>query len=200
MQESIYNLLSQFQKKTRTGVSYKSKYPYNIAPTASTFKLRTSSYPNVCNLSGDYTLPRGAHRLEQEYATFGLPEGSYAVDPKNFHKKGETFKILPPLEKLKCQTEVKKPPIPTLNDQPISGLRTEKNYVISNAVDNILMQPKKSETSLLKNGSINISGEFPIISKNIARSMIRKFSGLKKQKENIRKKKMLNKDCSLMKK
>jgi hypothetical protein len=161
MQESIYNLLSQFQKKTRNGVSYKSRYPYNIAPTASTFKLKTSSYPNVSNLSGDFTLPRGAHRLDHEYATFGLPIGSYAVDPKNYHKKGETFKILPPLEKLKCSTEIKKPPIPTLNDQPISGLRTEKNFVISNAVDNILMQPKKLRDSSVEERFHKYFGRVP---------------------------------------
>jgi hypothetical protein len=147
MQESIYNLVSQFQKHTRNGVSYKSKYPYNIQPTASTFKLRTSSFPNVCNLSGDYTLPRGAHPLLKDYGTFGLPIGSYCPDPKNYHKKGETFKILPPIEKFKCETEIKKPPIPSINDQPISGLRTEKNFIISNAVDNILMQPKKLKDS-----------------------------------------------------
>ena len=143
MQESIYNLVSQHKTSGRTGISYKSTYPYWIAPTASTFKLKNSSYPNVSNISGEYKLPRGAHPLVQDSATFGLPEGSYAADPQNFHKKGETFKILPPLEKLHLTTEVKKPPIPGINDQPISGLRTEKNFIISNAVDNILMQPKK---------------------------------------------------------
>ena len=37
--------------------------------------------------------------------------------------------------------QIKKPPIPT--EPPIHGLKTQKNFIISNAVDNILMQPKK---------------------------------------------------------
>ncbi len=142
-QESIYNLIPKGRYSGHSGISYKSKYPYWIAPTASTFKLRNSSYPDVSNCSGEYKLPRGAHPLEQESATFGLPEGSYAADPSNFHKKGETFKILPPLEKLHPNDSFKKPNVPGINDYPIHGLKTEKNFVIANAVDNILMTPKQ---------------------------------------------------------
>ena len=142
-QESIYNLIPKGRMSGHSGISYKSKFPYNIAPTASTFKLRNSSYPDVSNCGGLFTLPRGAHPLVQDSATFGLPEGSYAADPQNFHKKGETFKILPPLEKLHPNDSIKKPNIPGINDYPIHGLKTEKNFVIANAVDNILMQPKQ---------------------------------------------------------
>ena len=142
-QESIYNLIPKGRMSGHSGISYKSKYPHWIAPTASTFKLRNSSYPDVSNCSGEYTLPRGAHPLVQESATFGLPEGSYAADPSNFHKKGETFKILPPLEKLHPNDSIRKPNVPGINDYPIHGLKTEKNFVIANAVDNILMKPKK---------------------------------------------------------
>ena len=142
-QESIYNLIPKGRMSGHSGISYKSKYPHWIAPTASTFKLRNSSYPDVSNCSGEYTLPRGAHPLVQESATFGLPEGSYAADPSNFHKKGETFKILPPLEKLHPNDSIRKPNVPGINDYPIHGLKTEKNFVIANAVDNILMQPKQ---------------------------------------------------------
>ena len=74
-------------------------------------------------------------------ASAGL--GAYAADPNNFHKKGETHKIYPPTEKLHTLSLTKKPPIPTVNDTPIFGLKTEKNFIIANAVDNILMQPKK---------------------------------------------------------
>ena len=142
-QESIYNILPKSKIIPNTGISYKSKHPHYIPPTASTFKLQTSSYPNVLNLNGEYNLPRGAHPLNQQYATFGLPEGSYAVDPNNYHKKGETFKILPPLEKLHQNDEIKKPSIPNKNDYPIYGLKSDKNFIIANAVDNILMKPKK---------------------------------------------------------
>ena len=42
--------------------------------------------------------------------------------------------------------QIKKPPIPT--EPPNDGLKTQKNFIISNAVDNILMQPKKRNLSV----------------------------------------------------
>ena len=160
-QESIYNIIPKSKIIQNTGISYKSKYPHWIAPTASTFKLHTSSYPNISNLSGEYNLPRGAHPLNQQYATFGLPEGSYAADPNNYHKKGETFKILPPLEKLHQKDEIKKPLIPNKNDYPIFGLKTDKNYIIANAIDNILMQPKKLRSESHENIFHKYYGKIP---------------------------------------
>ena len=141
-EESIYNLVPKMKICPGKGASYRSRYPPDIAPTASTFILRNSSFPNVANMSGDYKLPRGAHPILRNSATFGLPLGAYAADPNNFHKKGETHKIYPPTEKLHTLSLTKKPPIPTVNDTPIFGLKTEKNFIIANAVDNILMKPK----------------------------------------------------------
>jgi len=49
-------------------------------------------------------------------------------------------------EKLRSTSEIRKPPIPTLADKPIMGLKSDKNYVTANAVDVILMQPKRKLT------------------------------------------------------
>jgi hypothetical protein len=147
-QESIYNLVPKAKIIPGKGASYHSKYPPTIAPTASTFILGNSSFPGIANCHGDYKLPRGAHPIIRESATFGRPLGNYSPNSKNFHKKGETHKVLPPPEKLHCLYEIKKPPIPTVSDTPIYGLKTGKNFIISNAVDNILMQPRKRFTSV----------------------------------------------------
>ena len=147
-QESIYNLVPKMKIIPGRGATYRSRYPPNIAPTASTFIPKNSSFPGVTNMSGDYNLPRGAHPILRNSATFGLPLGGYSPNPLNFHKKGETHKIYPPTEKLHPLSLVKKPPIPTVNDAPIFGLKTEKNFIIANAVDNILMQPKKRNFSI----------------------------------------------------
>ena len=40
---------------------YKSKYPHNIPPTASTFCNKTTSRPDVANLKGDFELVKGPH-------------------------------------------------------------------------------------------------------------------------------------------
>ena len=147
-EESIYNLVPKMKIVPGKGASYRSRYPPDIAPTASTFILQNSSFPGVANMSGEYKFPRGAHPILRNSATFGLPLGGYSPDPLNFHKKGETHKIYPPTEKLHTYSDIKKPPVPTVNDAPIFGLKTEKNFIIANAVDNILMQQKKRNFSI----------------------------------------------------
>ena len=147
-QESIYNLVPKGKIVPGKGASYTSKYPPTIAPTASTFILGNTSFPNVANYSGDYKFPRGGHPIFRDSATFGHPDGTNAADPNNFHKKGDTGKIYPPPEKLHTISEIKKPPVPLVNEPPILGLKTEKNFIIANAVDNILMEPKKRTASV----------------------------------------------------
>ena len=39
--------------------------------------------------------------------------------------------------------EIKKPAIITVKEKPIMGLKSQKNYVTANAIDNILMEPRK---------------------------------------------------------
>lgn len=94
-QESIYNLLPKEIIKTQKSEIYQSKYPPDLHPTASTFGLHSTSFPNVCNLSGDFTLPSGAHPMKQMYANFGKPDGTNRIDPNNFIKKGHVYKHSP---------------------------------------------------------------------------------------------------------
>lgn len=37
----------------------------------------------------------------------------------------------------------KKPPVPTVNEKPVQGLRSNKNFIISNAIENILSTSKQ---------------------------------------------------------
>ena len=158
-QESIYNLIPNKKLISNRSVCHISRYPPDIPPTSSTFILNGSSVPGISNANGDYKLPRGGHPLNRNNSTFGLPIGSYAADPKNFHKKGETFKILPPIEKLHQNCQIKKPPIP--HDKPIQNLKSDKNYILSNAIDNILMQPKKIRTNSCENIRHKYYGKIP---------------------------------------
>ena len=146
-QESIYNLIPVKKIIPNRPGHYVSNYPPDIPPTASTFVLCGSSLPGISNCNGDFKLPRGGHSTLKNSATFGRPIGYYAADPKNFHKKGQTFKILPPVEKLHTLCKIRKPAIPSVNDKPIMGLKSQKNYVLSNAIDNILMKPRKLRTN-----------------------------------------------------
>lgn len=69
--ESIYNLIPKEQFVPEKGRRYKSQYPHNMAPTGSTFGLKTTS-KNVCaNLAGKYNLEGGAHSHTAQAAIFG---------------------------------------------------------------------------------------------------------------------------------
>jgi hypothetical protein len=142
-EESIYNLIPKEIIEPVKEPTYRSQYPHWIAPTASTFGLKTSSFPNVANMNGDISYPRGAHPLKSAWATLGKPSGSYRADPENFVKKGHQYKTLPQAEKMRSTSEIKKPQVPTLQDKPIMGLKSDKNFITANAVDVILMVPKK---------------------------------------------------------
>ncbi len=50
-EESIYNLVEKEKIKPIKEEIYTSKFPKNTHPTASTFCLKTTSYPNVCNMN-----------------------------------------------------------------------------------------------------------------------------------------------------
>jgi hypothetical protein len=43
----------------------------------------------------------------------------------------------------------KKPPVPSVNDKPLLGLKTNKNFVAQNAVDTIMTVPKKPEKNMV---------------------------------------------------
>lgn len=93
--ESIYNLLPREIIQSPKREIYQSKYPADLFPTGSTFGLQSTSFPNVCNLSGDFTLPRGAHPIKYMYANFGKPDGTNKADPQDFNKRGHNTKNSP---------------------------------------------------------------------------------------------------------
>ena len=179
-QESIYNIIPQKKLIPSKSALHISRYPYDIAPTASTFILNGSSYPGISNCNGDFKLPLGPHQTLRKSATFGLPIGAYAPDPKHFHKKGENCRILPPLQKLHKDCQIKKPPIPSINDRPIQGLKSNKNYILSNAIDNILMKPRKLRTSSCEDIHHKFYGKIPDY---IKRFRLEKENEINNQKE-----------------
>jgi len=198
-EESIYNLVPKEKIEMIKDPIYKSQYPGLLAPTASTFGLKTSSFPGVANMSGDISYPRGAHPLKSEWGTFGKPKGSYRANPTNFVKKGHQYKTLPAPERMRSISEVRKPDVPTLKDKPIMGLKSDKNYITANAVDIILMAPKKriqEKTDYLKKKNFGKVPEYLSKLKNEIENeykTIREMQ-LRTDEEEAKKKKSLNED------
>ena len=92
--ESIYNLIPKEQYVPQKQKRYKSQYPANLAPTASTFGLKTTSKPVCSNLSGKFNLEGGAHSAQAAVGTFGAAKGTLRADQTNFKKRGTGNPVL----------------------------------------------------------------------------------------------------------
>lgn len=150
-EESIYNLIPREVVPAAKQPRYKSKYPAELPPTYSTFCLKTTSMPGVANVPGSFELPCGAHKPEGMNATFGLPKGAAKADAARFTKKGTGTMHIPQrissvqnsyylsiAQKFEYKETAKRPPIPHKEEKPIMGLVSEKNFIVANAVENIL--------------------------------------------------------------
>ena len=47
------------------------------------------------------------------------PRRGYKQDPQHFYRKGHQYKTLPPPERIRSMSEVKKPTVPNIADKPI---------------------------------------------------------------------------------
>ena len=142
-EESIYNIIPQKKIHLSKSQIYRSKYSYNIPPTGSTFNLQGTSFPNISNMGGLLELPIGGHPIKGEAKTIGRQLGYYQEDPLKFklnHLKLFRKNIIIP--KNRSLSTLTKPKVPTLKDKPIILPKNDKNFIISNAVDAILSQPK----------------------------------------------------------
>jgi len=138
------------------GARYKSSYPSNLAPTASTFGLCTTSKTGASNLSGKFNLEGGKHSHLAGGATMGAPKGALKPQTTGFRKKGTgqpTLVAKNEVSKTIRGDGFKKPSIPGKDEKPIHGLVSDKNFIVANAVENILAAPKlpaTKETDMLK--------------------------------------------------
>lgn len=117
-------------------------------PTGSTFGFHTTSAV-VANLGGENTEP-SAHPAKKPIGEMGREVGS-TIDPNNFLKKNEgpytasrgaPTVNLTNFRKSEWHREKVKPDLP--KEEPVHGMRTNKNFVVTNAVENILAIPTKN--------------------------------------------------------
>lgn len=86
-EESIYNLIPKEQYVAPKPKRHKSQYPADMAPTASTFALKTTSKPVCSNLAGKFNLEGGDHSGVAKNATFGQPKGAQKPDTNTYLHK-----------------------------------------------------------------------------------------------------------------
>jgi hypothetical protein len=153
-EETIYNILPPPAVEVPKMKTHKSKYPWDLPPTASTFGTSQTSVPGVVNLGGEFKEKTyGNHEYRKQHATLGKPPGSFQPDPTKIMPKGSKQGKVDSLATMKkfnpealAPKEVKdplKPPVPRRDEKPIMNLVSSKNFVTANAVENILAAPKK---------------------------------------------------------
>ena len=145
-EESIYSLIPKEYVPPPKPKRYHSKFPPETYPTASTFwyflySLRTSSKV-ISNVQGDYEFFSGPHLHKSMSATFGRLKGALRPDPELFQKKNTGTIKLPDVKKF-ARMEDRKPAVTSRTERPIMGLKTDKNFIVANAVEAILQAPKR---------------------------------------------------------
>ncbi|KAL1511052.1 hypothetical protein AB1Y20_005876 [Prymnesium parvum] len=156
MEESIYNLIPQPVPGAEKHAMYRSKHSGTCPPTYSTFGVTGTSKPNYVNLAGETKKRQeGHHEYKKDFATMG--KDGNAIPPSSLLKKktGIGGGVVVQSEKLaKSSTEpfkykdTNKPKVPTKAEceetLPTLPPKEPKNFITTNAVENILAVPKRT--------------------------------------------------------
>lgn len=148
--EMIFNLISKPQTKHRKPARYRSKHAPTLPPTASTFGASASAQVKVTNCGGSLDGPVVKHGFKKPNATLG-PLRVARAEPGHFMKKGAGN---PRLEKPAKYTyqDARRPAVPKRTEVPVMGLVSTKNFVKTNALENILSKPPPEKAALAAAG------------------------------------------------
>jgi hypothetical protein len=150
--ESIYNIVPPTLYVQPKPEMHRSAHSGTIPPTASTFHLASTSHPAISNIEGNAT---GKIVPDKPTRTFGKVPGSLKNDPNTYMKKYANSSSVPNLAEVKrSNPEQLKPThlaprlkagafIPSQHEPPVMNLVSQKNFIVANAVETILAQPKK---------------------------------------------------------
>eukprot|EP01065_Artemidia_motanka_P052333 TRINITY_DN9429_c0_g1_i1.p1 TRINITY_DN9429_c0_g1~~TRINITY_DN9429_c0_g1_i1.p1 ORF type:complete len:333 (+),score=75.47 TRINITY_DN9429_c0_g1_i1:101-1000(+) len=150
-QESVYNLIPAPEVVQERPPIYRSKHNAKVPPSYSTFGVAGTSKP-VANCDGGdivHDVSGGKHRARHGAASIGKTVQE-SIDPRKFLRRGQNgggssleTGVLPEPTKFVRPAEPRRPAVPRQAEKPVMGLTTEKNFVVSNAVEAILAAPKK---------------------------------------------------------
>jgi len=153
--ESIYQIVPPRVEIPVKPPMFKSKIP-DYPPTASTFHGPGTSHPIMSNMAGD-----AMQKIvrDRSHAEFGKPAGTYKNDPATFMKKLARSSSVPSLREMKKTNPDQLKPThlkesrfaalggggpPKRDEKPVMGLKSSKNFLVTNAVEAILAQPRKN--------------------------------------------------------
>lgn len=98
-------------------------------------------------MSGQFARGLQAHTEFGQTKTLGQLKGDRKSTPKNFLKKNSGTmgnQQLPVPQNFSYDCSHKKPPVPCVHEKPVQGQKSGKNFIVTNAIQNILSVAKKT--------------------------------------------------------
>ena len=163
--ESVYNIIKEAPQPHQKGPRYQSvRKGMDIPPTYSTFGLHGTSV-GVGNVGGyaDDDVPC-AHPAKKGASSFGKPL-AHTIDPKEFLKMTGNRGVIPgatsPKRYERSTVQGRKAGVPKKEEKPIMGLKSDKNFVVANVVENTLAVPKKRSENTVNIPTTDKFGKVP---------------------------------------
>ncbi|KAL8000459.1 putative enkurin [Plasmopara halstedii] len=134
--ECIYNLIPKVHEEPEKPQRYRSKFDPHVQPTGSTFGLRGKTKLEGANLGC-------SEQMDKPASARGFGRLQSKPDPKAFIRKGERSSTAVVIKKPAkfSYSGPARPPVVKKDDKPIMGLKSAKNFLTANAVENILAVP-----------------------------------------------------------
>ena len=178
-EESIYRLVPQEVREADKPPMHKSCHKGTLAPSYSTFgtqglnRLQANCHGEDVTDSPRKRKPAatmgtvGVHPHPTHFLKKRQGGGGGAGDTAN-HSGGAS---LPPVRKPPGVATEKKTGVPKRTEKPVMGLVTQKDFVISNAVDNIMMEPKRPKAAPVRYTQTKTFGKPPAYLQKIKQSV-----------------------------
>jgi len=115
-EESIYNLIPKTPERLVKPDRYRSKFKETV-------KVEQKANKKECKTMGPAKVPLN--------------------DPESFMKKRSKLPNLPEKKDFKYPDEQRRPDVPKHTEKPVMGIKSNKNFITTNAVENIMSVPKK---------------------------------------------------------
>jgi len=127
--ESIYNLVPEQYVEQPKPPMYRSQHDPRAPVTGSTFGTQGTTQL----IGAGVVKKRGA-------STFG-PQNKSNPNPQTYLRRGKDFE-LPTPKSFSYSDARRKPSVPRLEERPVMGIQTAKNFITANAVEAILQVPQ----------------------------------------------------------
>lgn len=136
--ENITNWVQEPPAPVQKPPKHVSMHDPKVPPVGSTFGLEGTTRLNGANLGDD-----GRNVAVRKSNNFGPGKNHKANSSAYLRKSSTGVGDGKPTKFLRPEVVPRKPAVPLRADKPVMGLQTTKNFLVANAVENILAVPKQ---------------------------------------------------------